>query len=187
MPHDAPALKVAATKGYGAEVIVYDRLVSPRLLEHAREDAELVYVGKISGAPGGHDQAAINALLVEKAREGRLDETRRCIGSLNCLSRLYPHHSGEILFEDHFDDSGSGWVRWEEMGGGTDYGEGVFRIWVDEVQTDYWSTSGHDFDDVRVASSTFKAAGPDDNRHRRRGGSRRCRGGRRRDGGGGAF
>jgi threonine dehydratase len=25
MPHDAPALKVAATKGYGAEVIVYDR------------------------------------------------------------------------------------------------------------------------------------------------------------------
>jgi len=54
-----------------ADVIVYDRLVSPRLLEHAREDAELVYVGKISGAPGGHDQAAINAVLVEKAREGR--------------------------------------------------------------------------------------------------------------------
>jgi threonine dehydratase len=25
MPHDAPALKVAATKGYGAEVVVYDR------------------------------------------------------------------------------------------------------------------------------------------------------------------
>ena len=25
MPHDAPALKVAATRGYGAEVIVYDR------------------------------------------------------------------------------------------------------------------------------------------------------------------
>jgi threonine dehydratase len=25
MPHDAPALKIAATKGYGAEVIIYDR------------------------------------------------------------------------------------------------------------------------------------------------------------------
>lgn len=30
MPHDAPALKVAATKGYGAEVIVYDRYQEDR-------------------------------------------------------------------------------------------------------------------------------------------------------------
>lgn len=30
MPHDAPALKVAATKGYGAEVIVYDRYTEDR-------------------------------------------------------------------------------------------------------------------------------------------------------------
>lgn len=30
MPHDAPALKVAATKGYGAEVIVYDRYTENR-------------------------------------------------------------------------------------------------------------------------------------------------------------
>ena len=30
MPHDAPALKVAATKGYGAEVIVYDRYKEDR-------------------------------------------------------------------------------------------------------------------------------------------------------------
>jgi len=70
---------------------------------------------------------------------------------------------GEIMFEDHFDDTGSGWVRWEETGGGTDYVDGVFRIWVDEVLTDYWSTSGHDFGDVRISVSTFKAAGPDDN------------------------
>jgi len=54
-----------------ADVIVYDRLVSPRLLEQARGDAEMVYVGKISGAPGGHDQAGINRTLVEKAREGK--------------------------------------------------------------------------------------------------------------------
>jgi release factor glutamine methyltransferase len=49
-----------------ADVIVYDRLVSPRLLEHARQDAELIYVGKVAGE-GGHDQAKINELLVEKA------------------------------------------------------------------------------------------------------------------------
>ncbi len=99
-----------------ADVIVYDRLVSPRLLAHARPDAELIYMGKVpsvilsgddayarktassrrnlgSGvgavtAPersptsrsalaqgpipdAGHDQAAINRLLVEKAQEGK--------------------------------------------------------------------------------------------------------------------
>ncbi|MDP2675784.1 MAG: uroporphyrinogen-III C-methyltransferase [Dehalococcoidia bacterium] len=55
-----------------ADVIVYDRLVSPRLLEHPDlVGAELIYVGKISGAPGGHDQAGINRTLVEKAREGK--------------------------------------------------------------------------------------------------------------------
>jgi uroporphyrinogen III methyltransferase/synthase len=53
-----------------AEVIVYDRLVSPRLLEHAREDAELIFMGKVAGK-GAHDQAKINELLVEKAREDR--------------------------------------------------------------------------------------------------------------------
>lgn len=30
MPHDAPALKVAATKGYGAEVVMYDRYAEDR-------------------------------------------------------------------------------------------------------------------------------------------------------------
>src|SRR3972149_359188 len=71
-PGDPGLITVAGLEAIRqADVVVYDRLVSPRLLEHAREDAELVYVGKISGAPGGHDQAAINALLVEKAREGR--------------------------------------------------------------------------------------------------------------------
>jgi threonine dehydratase len=30
MPHDAPALKIAATKGYGAEVILYDRYKEDR-------------------------------------------------------------------------------------------------------------------------------------------------------------
>ena len=30
MPHDAPALKLAATRGYGAEVMVYDRYTEDR-------------------------------------------------------------------------------------------------------------------------------------------------------------
>ena len=54
-----------------ADVVVYDRLVSPRTLDHARPDAKLVYVGK---GPHSHTmpQEEINALLVRTAREGNV-------------------------------------------------------------------------------------------------------------------
>jgi len=54
-----------------ADVVVYDRLASPRLLALASPDAELIYVGK---SPGKHAmrQAEINRLLVELARQGRV-------------------------------------------------------------------------------------------------------------------
>ncbi len=53
-----------------ADVILYDRLVSPELLDHARPGAEKIYVGK---DPNGkcHRQEEINQLLLEKAREGK--------------------------------------------------------------------------------------------------------------------
>jgi uroporphyrinogen III methyltransferase/synthase len=59
-----------------ADVIVYDRLVSARLLDHARPEAELIYVGKAPEYVGGstaapHDQAAINQILIDKARVGK--------------------------------------------------------------------------------------------------------------------
>ena len=54
-----------------ADVIVYDRLASPRLLEHTHPDAELVFAGKEGGGPHW-DQEAINRLLIEKAGEGKL-------------------------------------------------------------------------------------------------------------------
>jgi len=53
-----------------ADVIVYDKLASETLLDHARADAELIYMGKIGGGPT-HAQEAINDLLIEKAREGK--------------------------------------------------------------------------------------------------------------------
>ncbi len=52
-----------------ADVIVYDRLISPRLLDDARAEAEQIYVGKLPG--DSHDQDAINRLLIEKARAGK--------------------------------------------------------------------------------------------------------------------
>ena len=53
-----------------ADVIVYDRLVSPRLLEQARSDAERVFVGKEGGA-SAVDQSDINELLIDRARRGQ--------------------------------------------------------------------------------------------------------------------
>ncbi len=52
-----------------ADVVVYDYLVSPRLLDHVRDGAERIYVGKKAGE---HTlpQEAINELLIEKARGG---------------------------------------------------------------------------------------------------------------------
>jgi len=54
-----------------ADVILYDNLVNASLLRHARADAELIFVGK---TPKKHTltQDEINALLVEKAREGKV-------------------------------------------------------------------------------------------------------------------
>ncbi|AEF94398.1 uroporphyrin-III C-methyltransferase [Desulfotomaculum nigrificans CO-1-SRB] len=54
-----------------ADVLVYDRLASPRLLAYARPDAEKIYVGK---SPDRHAMAQeeINQLLVDKAKEGKV-------------------------------------------------------------------------------------------------------------------
>ncbi len=53
-----------------AEVVVYDYLASPRLLEHCRAGCERLYVGK-SGAEHTLPQGEINDLLVQKARAGQ--------------------------------------------------------------------------------------------------------------------
>jgi uroporphyrinogen III methyltransferase/synthase len=54
-----------------AEVIVYDRLVHPSLLDEAGADAELVYAGKEAGGDSA-SQTEINELLIEHARNGKL-------------------------------------------------------------------------------------------------------------------
>ncbi|MFJ7727278.1 uroporphyrinogen-III C-methyltransferase [Neobacillus sp. NPDC097160] len=54
-----------------AEVILYDRLANPKLLEFAASDCELIYCGKL---PDRHilRQENINELLVEKALAGKM-------------------------------------------------------------------------------------------------------------------
>ena len=53
-----------------ADVIVYDRLVNPALLDFARADAHRIFAGKTRG-DHTMPQAAINAVLIHHARRGR--------------------------------------------------------------------------------------------------------------------
>lgn len=53
-----------------ADVVVYDRLVSPAIMEMVRRDAEIVYVGK-ERDKHTMQQENINQLLVRLAREGK--------------------------------------------------------------------------------------------------------------------
>lgn len=54
----------------GADLVFYDELVTPEILDRARRDADRIFVGKKRGQPGiGQDE--INLCLVEAARAGR--------------------------------------------------------------------------------------------------------------------
>jgi uroporphyrinogen III methyltransferase/synthase len=55
---------------HAADVVVYDALANRRLLQHARPEAERIYVGKSAGRHTLR-QEEINALLVEQARAGK--------------------------------------------------------------------------------------------------------------------
>jgi uroporphyrinogen III methyltransferase/synthase len=54
-----------------ADVIIYDYLASPALLKYAPPKAEMIYVGK-KGGDHTLSQDGINALIVEKASDGRM-------------------------------------------------------------------------------------------------------------------
>jgi len=57
-----------------ADVVVYDYLASPFLLNYAKEEAQVIYVGK-KGGDHTLTQDKINLLLIDKAKEG-LDVAR---------------------------------------------------------------------------------------------------------------
>ncbi len=59
-----------------ADVVLFDHLVHPRLLENARADAETIDVGQASPQP--LEQEAICYLLAEKAREGKVVARLKC-------------------------------------------------------------------------------------------------------------
>lgn len=54
-----------------ADCVVYDRLINPRILDFAKKDAEMIYLGK-GNTEGGVIQDEINRTIVTKALEGKI-------------------------------------------------------------------------------------------------------------------
>jgi uroporphyrin-III C-methyltransferase/precorrin-2 dehydrogenase/sirohydrochlorin ferrochelatase len=69
-PGNPDLLTFAAQQAlHGADVIIYDRLVSQEVLELGRREAEYIYVGKTPNGPSVI-QDDINSILVDKALKG---------------------------------------------------------------------------------------------------------------------
>lgn len=75
-----------------ADLLLFDGLVSPAILDHARRDAERLYVGKTPGAPQ-KTQGEIHQILLQAARDGR--RVVRLKGGDLCVS---DHGNAELAF-----------------------------------------------------------------------------------------
>lgn len=71
---------------------------------------------------------------------------------------------GGILFQDDFSRPFSGWDRMQADEGIMDYDGGGYRILVNALETNFWSTPEQEFKDVRMEVDAGKLAGPDENR-----------------------
>jgi hypothetical protein len=70
--------------------------------------------------------------------------------------------SGDILFEDDFANSNSGWDQYEDSEGFTNYENGTYKIGVYTDTMFYWANPYKDFGDVVVEVQAQKISGGDD-------------------------
>ncbi len=71
-PGDAELLTLKGKRAIEeADCIVYDRLINNRILNYAKKDAEMIYLGK-GNTEGGIIQDEINDTIVKKALEGKV-------------------------------------------------------------------------------------------------------------------
>ena len=71
--------------------------------------------------------------------------------------------SNNVLFQDDFSSTRSGWDREDYTDAITDYGDDVYRIEILTDQYIAWATPYQDFTDVVIEVETYKASGGDDN------------------------
>lgn len=72
--------------------------------------------------------------------------------------------SGDILFQDEFENNSTGWDRVSNDNGIMDYDQGAYRILVQQPTMNFWSTPEKNFRDVRVEADVIRLNGPDENR-----------------------
>lgn len=86
MPHDAPALKLAATRGYGAEVVLYDRYTEDRsaIAKRLTEERGASLIPPFDHLPVMAGQGTAALELIEDA--GPLDALIVCAGGGGFLS-----------------------------------------------------------------------------------------------------
>ena len=72
--------------------------------------------------------------------------------------------SGDLLYQEGFEDTTTGWARIANESGIMDYDGGGYRILVRQPKLNMWSTSEKDFGDARVEVDVIKLNGPDENR-----------------------
>ena len=85
----------------------------------------------------------------------------------SCTSFAVPAvavNSGDILYQEQFENNTTGWARIANDNGIMDYDGGGYRILVRQPKLNVWSTSEKDFSDVRVEADVIKLHGPDENR-----------------------
>jgi len=105
-PGDPELLTLKARRAlHEADVVLYDRLVDPRILELARREAELIEVGKTPGGPAWK-QDDINAAMIENVRAGAV------VIRLKSGDPMVFGRADEEL--DALDDAG---IRWEVVPG----------------------------------------------------------------------
>jgi len=68
-----------------------------------------------------------------------------------------------VLFQDDFSKSSSGWDKWSGDSGSTDYVDGTYQIMVNDPQYDLWANPGENFTDVSVEVDAVMVGGPEDN------------------------
>ena len=75
-----------------------------------------------------------------------------------------PVPSGSVLYQDDFSSSLTSWDRLASAEGVMDYDGGGYRILVNALQANFWSTPHKTLSDVRMEVDMGKLAGPDENR-----------------------
>ncbi len=71
--------------------------------------------------------------------------------------------TGTVLFSDSFEDKESGWKTYVSGESYILYQAGGLLFLIDQTHTDFWSSPGLNYSDVRVEVEAIKVSGPDDN------------------------